>query len=500
LINAYPGFGKSRLAAKLAAEWRGRALLMTRSRLEAMQLCGYVQEEGVEDAVLMLGREALCPLGAENKAECMSLRIGLRCRARSSTSRIVSCNPLSLYEIGICPYEYSRALSRQSKVVITTHAYLSNFELYSHLVPIAEGALVIIDEFHNIVTGMDVSLTLKPREIRVWASRGNPLALRILDMMKRGSGFMLLSDVDIDEVLRGSGSLGDKVMSMLDHYGSDLWGVLIDGDGVSLRWLSTKPLLSILRRCSRGVFLTASIPRSLLSITRVLGLDVDYVSYDDVPPEYRENLRIICITGIRLTYRSRLDKHYIKLVRDMLRSFIESSPLVGGIGIFFPSKDYMRAFLERASPLHPGTPTYVLDEEPEAVVAHFRERSKLERSILVSHAQSIAGEGINFLGNELVGVAMVGFPLPQFNKWNEVKSRFYASKGISGFKAAFIFPAISITIQVLGRLTRDLLQYRKIALLIDDRFKVYSKYMPTWIRNNMRMARREDLSRLLVNQ
>jgi Rad3-related DNA helicase len=105
--------------------------------------------------------------------------------------------------------------------------------------------------------------------------------------------------------------------------------------------------------------------------------------------------------------------------------------------------------------------------------------------LLVSHAQGVAGEGINFLGNELVGVAIVGFPLPQFNEWNRAKSRFYSMRGVNGFKATFIFPAVSMTIQILGRLTRDLVRFRKTAVLIDDRFRAYRDYMPPWVRDNM---------------
>lgn len=51
---------------------------------------------------------------------------------------------------------------------------------------------------------------------------------------------------------------------------------------------------------------------------------------------------------------------------------------------------------------------------------------------------------------------------------------------------SFLFPAISTTTQILGRLLRDLDRHKKVAVLLDGRFYRYRKYMPKWLMSRMK--------------
>ncbi|MBP1449724.1 MAG: hypothetical protein JZD41_06940 [Thermoproteus sp.] len=73
LLYAPPGFGKSRLIAKLAASRGGRIAVFVRSHLEALQLMKYIDKYGSQ-ASLMFGRSSLCVHGARTQGDCLELR------------------------------------------------------------------------------------------------------------------------------------------------------------------------------------------------------------------------------------------------------------------------------------------------------------------------------------------------------------------------------------------------------------------------------------------
>ncbi|WP_243678690.1 helicase C-terminal domain-containing protein [Vulcanisaeta distributa] len=61
--------------------------------------------------------------------------------------------------------------------------------------------------------------------------------------------------------------------------------------------------------------------------------------------------------------------------------------------------------------------------------------------------------------------------------------------GINGFTTTYLFPAVSTTTQIIGRLLRDLDRYRKVAVLLDGRFYRYRRYMPKWLVSRMKPVR-----------
>ncbi len=67
-----------------------------------------------------------------------------------------------------------------------------------------------------------------------------------------------------------------------------------------------------------------------------------------------------------------------------------------------------------------------------------------------------------------------------------LKSHYYKRLGINGFTTTYLFPAISTTTQIIGRLLRDLDRHKKVAVLLDGRFYRYRRYMPKWLMSRMR--------------
>lgn len=151
LLQAPPGFGKSRKLAKAAVELGGRSLFFVRSHLEAFQVYSYVASYG-GSAALMFGRSALCKFGAKTAAECLELREKGICKARYKYIDRRFSKVEEIYDAGVCPYEYLQALGRQSNITILPISYLESQEYLSSILDLLHDVdLVVVDEAHNLL-------------------------------------------------------------------------------------------------------------------------------------------------------------------------------------------------------------------------------------------------------------------------------------------------------------------------------------------------------------
>lgn len=155
IVYAPPGTGKSRLLAKIASEF-SPSLIFVKSHLEALQTANYVEHYGGR-AGLLFGRKALCPLGAEDKAQCLKLRESGVCKARSRRAPGGIYDVEELYKRGVCPYEAFHVWGRRGDVVVLPLAYISKV---SNLAAVAdlfeEVEFVALDEAHNLLAMVEV--------------------------------------------------------------------------------------------------------------------------------------------------------------------------------------------------------------------------------------------------------------------------------------------------------------------------------------------------------
>ncbi len=356
---------------------------------------------------------------------------------------------------------------------------------------------MIIDEFHNVAVGLEGSTVIKIDELRRWASSGNDLASKLLD---RINGYtperevVILRRFDIDDLLKGSESIDDKVIEILTHFGNDLCAFTYDGELVKLRCLSLRPIRDLIMKSQKVLLLTASISKRFSYIMNIFSRPSYYITVDSLPKEYLENLVVFSVRDVEFTHRNRLLKEYLDIVNRSIKAFIEASPPVGGLAVFFPSIEYMNSYINQYAPppVWGGIPTFILRDGSEAINTIggvFKENARVTKSLIITYAQNPISEGINFLEQELIGVMIIGFPLPQYSQWGFLKSRYYGKLGISGFTTTFLFPAISTTIQIIGRLLRDLDRHKKVAVLLDGRFYRYRKYMPKWLMSRIKPIR-----------
>ena len=81
----------------------------------------------------------------------------------------------------------------------------------------------------------------------------------------------------------------------------------------------------------------------------------------------------------------------------------------------------------------------------------------------------IFAEGIDLIGERLVGAVIVGTGLPQVSYEREILKQFYDRKKENGFDYAYRFPGMNKVLQSAGRVIRTK-EDRGVILLLDERF------------------------------
>lgn len=155
--------------------------------------------------------------------------------------------------------------------------------------------------------------------------------------------------------------------------------------------------------------------------------------------------------------------------------------------VFFPSyrmlEDVYQVFQETAG--KKGLPIRCILQSPSMSE---EEREKFLQSFQVEGEISLAGfcvmggifsEGIDLVGEKLIGAAIVGTGLPQVGSQREILKEYYDSKGQSGFDHAYRIPGMNKVLQAAGRVIRTK-EDKGVVLLLDERFlqKAYQELFP----------------------
>jgi DNA excision repair protein ERCC-2 len=152
---------------------------------------------------------------------------------------------------------------------------------------------------------------------------------------------------------------------------------------------------------------------------------------------------------------------------------------------FFPSYEYMTRVLEEFHSAFPQFSTVtqksgMTESERDGFLEFFGVSS--ERTVVgFAVLGGIFGEGIDLVGDRLIGVAVVGIGLPQICLERDLIREFWQNSGRSGFDYAYTFPGMNRVLQAVGRLIRTETD-RGVVLLIDERFarRTQRALFPSW--------------------
>ena len=95
----------------------------------------------------------------------------------------------------------------------------------------------------------------------------------------------------------------------------------------------------------------------------------------------------------------------------------------------------------------------------------------------------VFGEGIDLVGDRLIGAVIVGVGLPQLCVERDLIRDYFQSRNGAGFDYAYTFPGMNRVLQAIGRVIRSDAD-RGVVLLIDARFREarYRRLFPVWWR------------------
>lgn len=198
----------------------------------------------------------------------------------------------------------------------------------------------------------------------------------------------------------------------------------------------------------------------------------DYVMIDS--PFDAARLKLIFLHTVSTKFRHR--EQSVDAIIDAIRVLSNSRP--GNYIVFFPSYAYMEMVRARLDQYNLDFTLIVQDpnftiEEREEIIELFRNDNK-ETQVGFFVMGGMFSEGIDYIGDMLNGVIVIGVGLPHVGGYNDVAKTYYDQKLGKGFDFAYTYPGFTKVVQAVGRVIRSETDYG-VAILIDDRF-AYPKY------------------------
>jgi len=182
-----------------------------------------------------------------------------------------------------------------------------------------------------------------------------------------------------------------------------------------------------------------------------------------------ENVSLLIHNGISTKYAQRADSY--AAVAAAIESICTAH--LGNYLVFFPSYAYLNAVLERLKERLPERQLIVQDRgmteaARETFLAKFSSGNQ-ETLVGLAVMGGIFGEGIDLVGNRLIGTVVVGAGVPQVGRERDLIKDYFDRQDINGFAYAYQYPGFNRVLQATGRVIRTEAD-RGIIVLIDERF------------------------------
>ncbi len=246
--------------------------------------------------------------------------------------------------------------------------------------------------------------------------------------------------------------------------------VQIEKDDPRLRILCKDPsrfLGRVLNRTHSVIGLSATL--SPTDFYRdLLGFDAERLATLAVPSPFpAANRSVVIDASVTTLYRLR-PQNYPRIA-ERLAAFAARVP--GNLLALFPSYKFLDEVASRLEV--PGKRMLIQtpagsDQQREEILANLR--SALAGDVfLLAVAGGVFAEGVDYPGDMLKAVAVVGPCLPAVNLEQELLRRYYEERFERGFEYSFVVPGMTRVVQAAGRLIRSA-DDRGVIALLDKRF------------------------------
>lgn len=246
-----------------------------------------------------------------------------------------------------------------------------------------------------------------------------------------------------------------------------------DGRHIKVRQMCLDPSF-LLRKCldrgSSAVFFSATLT-PLSYFCEVLGGPEDAKKYRLPSPFPKEHLKLLAADRVNLRYRYR--EQNAAVVASLIGKMVDGKE--GNYMAFFPSYEFMQQVYEAFSQRYPGKEVLLQSREMEeqrreAFLECFQAGRQVTGFCVLG---GFFSEGIDLLGDRLLGAAIVGVGLPKFHRQQDILRDYYQDKNGMGYQFAYQYPGMNKVLQAAGRVIRSA-EDRGVVLLIDDRFTTSS--------------------------
>lgn len=414
----------------------------------------------------------------------------------------------SLYQI--CPFEFSLHLSLFMGVIICDYNYV--FDPKVKLVRFFEENnyknLILVDEAHNLVSrsqnmySSELSiislLTLKKYLIKeehiskkitkiinylhktydLLLNKDNYYLQKDNDLELEGYLLDICQDIEIllenEHELTNREQVVEKYLDLRDYlrisnlYSSSHIFLIKNIDNnliIYLNCLDASYFLSqIIKESTKGVtyFSATLYPIDYYKSLLINNNEYEYLALES--PFKQDNLGLF-ISPVSTRYKDR--EMTINYIYDLVNKVIYTKP--GKYIIFFPSYQYLNLFLTNLD-----LKDYKIVIQTEGMTENNQreilEKFNSEDNLLgLFVLGGVFSEGIDFIGDKLHGVIVVGVGFPQVNLENEILKDYFNNNQMNGFDYAYTYPGFNKVVQAAGRVIRTDTD-KGIVLLIDDRY------------------------------
>jgi DNA excision repair protein ERCC-2 len=440
----------------------------------------------------------------------------------------------------VCPFEVSLELSSRVQVTICDYNYA--FDPYVSLTAFApdqdlSDTILIIDEVHNLVDrgrgyySPELSAADARRAAEAARHGGAPIYFRIQalcltlaqlienaveDALEEGPGndraveYPIPEDhfwrlrpeldtafIDYLEYQRETHTFrpDDPFVNLYFNFLRFLNGLAVSDAAFShcaelrrgearLKILCKDPsrfLGDILQRTHAAVGLSATLSPPEF-YTGLLGFEAGRTAFVEIPnPFPPENRRVVIDPTVETTWKQR-PANYDRIA-ERLAAFADAVP--GNCLVLFPSYGFLAEVTGRLRLRNKRVLVQKQadsDKERDLILQALRS-AIFGDILLVAVAGGVFAEGVDYPGEVLKAVAVVGPCLPALTLEQELLKRYYQERFDRGFEYSFVVPGMTRVVQAAGRLIRSP-QDTGVIALFDQRF-LHAPYRhhlpPDWL-------------------
>ncbi len=435
----------------------------------------------------------------------------------------------------LCPYEISMLLAEKARVVVCDYNYIFNDSIRQLILGKMDRTLseciVIIDEGHN--------LPFRIRDLMTSRTTQNVLERASKEAQKYGYGdlaeelgrisesFSLLGGSiegdgerratkeefssiveehagNIDRFIEDLEDASDKIreeqkQSFVGSFGMFLKEWVRDEDGfariMNKREATNGYNLTLSYRCLDPAVVSRDIVNSTHSSILMSGTLIPVEMYRDLleikdplvkvfPSPFPEKNRLnLLVPDVTTKFTQRGERQFQKIAR-ICATITNNVP--GNSAIFFPSyslRDKVNFYLRIESNKSQLVEESGMTQEEKNEMIEKLEGYKDTGIILLGASSGSFGEGVDFPGDLLKCVIIVGLPLRTPDLETKETIEYFDRKFAKGWNYGYIFPAFNLTLQNAGRCIRSETD-KGIVVFLDERYSwaQYSRCFPEDVR------------------